>query len=168
MIQQIYKQEITQIPQYITVGNFIEQLNYYNNLNNKPNIDDDTKIEIALGFYMLFTNTFITESTNKHNIKYTFIENRQIIYGLKAKLSKQQYLKAKQTDKILIDKEDEPILRITYKNYTQQRDRDLKKNDIEKKQKITLNNIIDHKLYELFISQITIIDENLLDDILND
>jgi len=79
IIQQQFEYNITTIPQYISVGAFIDQLNYYNDLL-KATTDIDTKIEIAFGFHTLFTNTFITESTNKHNVKYSYFQDRQIIF----------------------------------------------------------------------------------------
>jgi len=76
MIQQLFENHITTTPQYMSMGNFVEQLNYYNDLQNiAANIE--TKIEIALGFYILFTNTFITESTNKYNIKKTIFKKQR-------------------------------------------------------------------------------------------
>jgi len=67
ILQEQYKNNITLTPQYLTIGNFIEQIKYFNILYKKSN--GSLRKIVLLCFYKLLTNTFITESTNKYNKK---------------------------------------------------------------------------------------------------
>lgn len=84
--QILYDCDISELPQYLTIGNFVEQLEYfistYNECNDKKNKDKKSKETkyCLLGLWKLLTNTFITESTNEYNKKQSRIKNRKKLY----------------------------------------------------------------------------------------
>jgi len=122
MIQQQYKYTINNVPQYLTMGSFIEQLKYFCFLYDKTTIDSD-RVKIVLGLYKLFTNTFITESTNEYNKKHTYIHNRNVLFGIEMKLTNKQYEQAYKMKKILQKKTKTGnyVLNTTYAIYETQR-----------------------------------------------
>jgi len=168
MIQQQYKYTINNVPQYLTMGSFIEQLKYFCFLYDKTTIDSD-RVKIVLGLYKLFTNTFITESTNEYNKKHTYIHNRNVLFGIEMKLTNKQYEQAYKMKKILQKKTKTGnyVLNTTYAIYETQRQKDIKL-DIETKQKIYLNPEIDKYLYDLLMADTIVVEENLFEKIMSE
>jgi len=80
--QLFFEQNISKTPNYMTISNFIKNLEQLVQLYEFYYIIDelDALFTISLCLYKLLCHTFITKNETKYNIKDFYIQNRKIIY----------------------------------------------------------------------------------------